>query len=106
MVVKELIKQASSEFSEKDTAYFPSSLSLQKTVTVYLLSEIMHIVQVRDALKRTQCRPSLRCWQSTLHLLLCQLEVVGVAGTNACHNKVSVLFIQTSVPFHIPTKIN
>ena len=86
-MVKELIRQASSEFSEKDATYLPSFLSLQKAVIVSLLSEKMHIVQVRDALKRTQCRPSLRCWQSTLHLLPCQLEVVGVAGTNACHNK-------------------
>ena len=72
----------------------------------------LHIVQERDPLKKTQCRLSLGCWQSSLHMLQCQLEGVGVcllAGANVCHNKFLYFFIYTvhtpSVPFHTPSKL-
>ena len=69
-------------------------------------------LSLRDPLKKTQCRLSLGCWQSSLHLLQCQLEGVGVcllAGANVCHNKFLYFFIYTvhtpSVPFHTPSKL-
>ena len=67
---------------------------------------------MRDALKRMQCRPSLGCWQSSLHLLPCQLKLLEClepmpATTNFCtlYSNFSA-FMQTSVPFHIPSKTN
>ena len=73
----------------------------------------LHIMQVRDPLKKTWCCLSLGCWQSSLHLLQCQLEGVEVcllAGANVFCNINLYSFIYTvhipSVAFHTPNKLN